>query len=164
MATFTFRTLRTPAQGRTSVTAHEEEAMLNDLKKFLMRGNVIDLAVAVVIGAAFNAVVNAFVEFIVNPLIAAVFGQPDITGVGNLTLRESADPDVADTVLSLGGFLQSILDFLIIGVSLFMVIKAFEKMQERRRQGEDAEEQTPTPSDEAVLLGEIRDLIRVQQR
>lgn len=135
--------------------------MLQDFKKFMMRGNVIDLAVAVVIGAAFNAVVNAFVTFIINPIIAAIFGKPDITGVGNITLRESAE---GDAVLSLGGFLQEVLNFLIIGASLFVVVKAFEKMQERRRRGEAPEEDTPAPSDEALLLGEIRDLLRSQAR
>ena len=135
--------------------------MLQDFKKFLMRGNVIDLAVAVVIGAAFNAVVNAFVTFIINPIIAAIFGKPDITSVLNITLRES---DEGDAILSIGGFLQEVLNFLIIGASLFMVIKAFEKMQERRRRGEVPEEATPTPSDEAVLLSEIRDLLRSQAR
>ena len=138
--------------------------MLQDLKKFLMRGNVIDLAVAVVIGAAFNAVVNAFVEYIVNPIIAATFGKPDIRDVLTFTLREADGPEEVDTILSIGGFLQSLLDFLIIGVSLFLVIKAFEAMQERRRRGEVPEEATPAPSDEAVLLGEIRDLLRSQPR
>ena len=135
--------------------------MLQDFKKFLMRGNVIDLAVAVVIGAAFNAVVNAFVTFIINPIIAAIFGKPDITDVLNITLRES---DEGDAILSIGGFLQEVLNFLIIGASLFMVIKAFEKMQERRRRGDVPEEDTPTPSDETVILGEIRDLLRSQAR
>jgi large conductance mechanosensitive channel len=135
--------------------------VLQDLKKFLMRGNIVDLAVAVVIGVAFNAVVNSFVEYIVNPIIAAIFGQPDIRSVMNITLRES---DAGDAVLSIGGFLQSVLDFLIIGVSLFLVVKAFEKMQDRRRRGEVPEDETPTPSDEAVLLSEIRDLLRTQAR
>ncbi|HEX4902835.1 MAG TPA: large conductance mechanosensitive channel protein MscL [Acidimicrobiales bacterium] len=135
--------------------------VLQDFKKFMMRGNVIDLAVAVVIGAAFNAVVNAFVTFIINPIIAAIFGKPDITGVLNITLRES---DEGDAVLSIGGFLQEVLNFLIIGASLFVVIKAFEAMQDRRRRGEAPEEGTPAPSDEAVLLSEIRDLLRSQAR
>jgi len=135
--------------------------VLQDFKKFMMRGNVIDLAVAVVIGAAFNAVINALVTFIINPIIAAIFGKPDITGVGNITLRES---DAGDAVLSIGGFLQEVLNFLIIGASLFVIIKAFEKMQERRRRGDVPEEDTPTPSDEAVLLSEIRDLLRSQAR
>lgn len=136
--------------------------MLTDLKKFLMRGNVVDLAVAVVIGAAFNAVVQAFVNFIVNPLIAGVFGEPDITDVGNFTLRESDDPEVADTVLSLGGFLQEVLNFLIIGTALFLVVKSFEALQERRANQEVPDEETPTPSDEAMLLSEIRDLLKAQ--
>ena len=137
--------------------------MLRDLKKFLMRGNVVDLAVAVVIGAAFNAVVQAFVNFIINPLIAGVFGEPDITDVWNFTLRESADPEVEDTVLSLGGFLQEVLNFLIIGTALFIVVKAFEKLQERRANQEVPDEETPTPSDEAMLLSEIRDLLKAQR-
>lgn len=133
--------------------------MLQDLKKFLMRGNVVDLAVAVVIGVAFQAVISAFVDHIINPIIAAIFGEPDISGVLAVTLRESAD---GDTVLRIGSFLQALLDFLIIGVALFLVVQAFNKMQERRRRGEDPAEETPTPSDEAVLLAEIRDLLRTR--
>lgn len=134
--------------------------MLQDFKKFIMRGNVVDLAVAVVIGVAFQAVVNAFVEYIINPIIAAIFGKPDITQVLNITLRES---DEGDAILSIGGFLQAVLDFLIIGAALFLVVKSFEKLQERRRRGGAADEETPTPSDEAVLLTEIRDLLATQR-
>jgi len=134
--------------------------VLQDFKKFIMRGNVVDLAVAVVIGVAFQAVVNAFVNYIINPIIAAIFGKPDITQVMNITLRES---DEGDAVLSIGGFLQAVLDFLIIGAALFLVVKSFEKLQERRRRGEEPVEETPTPSDEAVLLTEIRDLLATQR-
>ncbi|HEU5083082.1 MAG TPA: large conductance mechanosensitive channel protein MscL [Acidimicrobiales bacterium] len=134
--------------------------MLQDFKKFIMRGNVVDLAVAVVIGVAFQAVVNAFVNYIINPIIAAIFGKPDITQVMNITLRES---DEGDAVLSIGGFLQAVLDFLIIGAALFLVVKSFEKLQERRRRGDEPVEETPTPSDEAVLLTEIRDLLATQR-
>lgn len=135
--------------------------VLQDLKKFLMRGNVIDLAVAVVIGAAFGLVVASFVDNIINPIIAAIFGKPDISEVLAITLRES---DEGDAVLRIGAFLQQVLDFVIIGTALFFVIKAFEKLQERRARGGEPEEETPTPSDEAVLLSEIRDLLRTQQR
>ena len=135
--------------------------MLQDLKKFLMRGNVIDLAVAVVIGAAFGLVIASFVDNIINPIVAAIFGKPDISEVLAITLRES---DEGDAVLRIGAFLQQVLDFLIIGVALFFVIKAFEKLQERRAGGQDADADTPTPSDEAILLGEIRDLLLTQQR
>lgn len=135
--------------------------MLQDLKKFLMRGNVVDLAVAVVIGAAFGLVVSSFVDNIINPIIAAIFGQPDISEVGAITLREN---DEGDAILRIGAFLQQVLDFVIIGTALFFVVQAFNKLQERRARGEEPETETPTPSDEAVLLSEIRDLLRVQQR
>ena len=135
--------------------------MLQDLKKFLMRGNVIDLAVAVVIGAAFGLVVSSFVDNIINPIIAAIFGKPDISQVLAITLRESAE---GDAVLRIGAFLQQVLDFVIIGTALFFVIQAFQKLQERRARGDVPEEETPVPSDEAILLSEIRDLLRTQQR
>jgi large conductance mechanosensitive channel len=135
--------------------------VLHDLKKFLLRGNVVDLAVAVVIGAAFGLVVSSFVDNIINPIIAAVFGQPDISEVGAITLREN---DNGDAVLRIGAFFQQVLDFVIIGTSLFFVVQAFNKLQERRARGEEPETETPAPSDEAVLLSEIRDLLRVQQR
>lgn len=134
--------------------------MLQDFKRFLMRGNVIDLAVAVVIGIAFQAVVNAFVNFIINPIIAAIFGKPDITQVLNITLRES---DEGDAVLSIGGFLQEVLNFAIIGAALFLVVKSFQALQARRARGEEPIDETPTPSDETVLLTEIRDLLATQR-
>ena len=133
--------------------------MLSDLKKFLMRGNVVDLAVAVVIGVAFAAVISAFVDFILNPIIAAIFGEPDITGVLNITLRDG-DANTAPTVLSIGGFLQALLDFIIIGTAMFFVVQAYNKLQTMRAQTPPDEE--PVPSDEAVLLTEIRDLLRTR--
>jgi large conductance mechanosensitive channel len=133
--------------------------MLQDLKKFLLRGNVIDLAVAVVVGAAFGLVVSSFVDNIINPIIAAIFGQPDISEVGTITLRESAD---GDAVLRIGAFLQQVLDFVIIGTALFFVIQSFQKLQERRAKQEVPDEETPTPTDEALLLSEIRDLLKAQ--
>ena len=133
---------------------------MQDLKKFLMRGNVIDLAVAVVIGAAFGLVVSSFVDNIINPIIAAIFGEPDISEVLAITLRESAE---GDAVLRIGAFLQQVLDFVIIGTALFFVIHAFQKLQERRARGDVPEEETPVPSDEAILLSEIRDLLRTQR-
>ena len=135
--------------------------MLQDLKKFLMRGNVVDLAVAVVIGAAFGLVVSSFVDNIINPIIAAIFGQPDISQVAAITLREGDD---GDAVLRIGAFLQQVLDFVIIGTALFFVVQAFQKLQERRAKQEVPAEETPTPTDEAMLLAEIRDLLKTQQR
>jgi len=131
--------------------------VLADLKRFLMRGNVVDLAVAVVIGVAFGAVISAFVDNIINPIIAAIFGKPDIREVMIITLRES---DAGDAVLRIGAFLQAVLDFVIIGTALFFVVQAFNKLQAMRVTTEPDED--PVPPDDIVLLTEIRDLLRVR--
>lgn len=133
--------------------------MLADFKNFLMKGNVLDLAVAVIIGVAFKAVVDAFVAFIVNPIIAAVFGKPDISGVLAITLREGNE---GDTVLAIGAFLQEVLNFAIIGAVLFVIIKSYESMEARRKAGDLPADEVPAPSDEVVLLTQIRDSL--QQR
>jgi large conductance mechanosensitive channel len=122
-----------------------------------MRGNVVDLAVAVVIGVAFGAVISAFVDNIINPIIAAIFGKPDIREVMIITLRES---DAGDAVLRIGAFLQAVLDFVIIGTALFFVVQAFNKLQAMRVTTEPDED--PVPPDDIVLLTEIRDLLRVR--
>lgn len=131
--------------------------MLDDLKKFLLRGNVVDLAVAVVIGVAFQSVVTSFVDNIINPIIAAIFGKPDVSDVLAITLRET---DEGAAVLQIGGFAQSVLDFMIIGVALFLVVQTYNKLQSMR--AETSPDEAPVPSDEVVLLTEIRDALRTR--
>ena len=126
--------------------------MLEDFRKFVMRGNVLDLAVAVVIGVAFNAVVNSLVDDVIMQVIAAIVGEPDFSDL-TWTLN--------DAVIRYGSFLTALINFLIIAATLFVIIRAFEEMQKRRKvAGEDAAEDK---SDEVVLLSEIRDLLRERQ-
>ena len=125
------------------------EKLLKDFRDFVMRGNVLDLAVAVVIGVAFNAVVTSLVNDVLMQIIAAVVGEPNFNG---LTFT------VNDGIIYYGRFLTALINFLIIAATLFVIIKAFEEMQKRRKSaGEDVAEDK---SDEVVLLGEIRDLLR----
>jgi large conductance mechanosensitive channel len=124
------------------------QAFLQDFKKFLLRGNVVDLAVAVVIGAAFKAIVDSLVNDIVMPIIAAVFGKPDFSDL-TFTLGSS--------VVRYGSFITQVVNFLIIGVSLYVAIKAFEALEARRRAGEEPEPPEPT---EVELLRDIRDALR----
>ncbi|MDE0804351.1 MAG: large conductance mechanosensitive channel protein MscL [Acidimicrobiales bacterium] len=121
--------------------------MIQDLKAFLMKGNIVDLAVAVIIGVAFGAVVTAMVDNIITPIIAAVFGEPDISAVLAI--------DIGDATMRIGAFLQAVLDFAIIGTVLFFIVKAYEATQKK-------EEEVAAPSDEVVLLTEIRDSLRAQ--
>ena len=129
--------------------------MLRGFRDFITRGNVVDLAVAVVIGAAFTSVVNALVENLINPLIAAIFGEPDLSSVGVFTIN--------DAVFSIGAVLTAVINFTIIAAAIyFFVIVPVNAMNERRRRTEVAPGEEAAPSDEALLLAEIRDLLRAQ--
>lgn len=122
--------------------------MLQEFKKFIMRGNVLDLAVAVVIGGAFNKIVTSLVEFIIMPIIGIMMGGRSF---------ESLVVEVGEAQLKYGAFIQSIVDFVIIAASLFVIIKSFEKL---KRKKEKLPEAPPAPSNEELLLTEIRDLLK----
>jgi large conductance mechanosensitive channel len=126
--------------------------MLKGFKAFIMRGNVVDLAVAVVIGAAFTAVVTAFVADIVTPLIAALFGQPDFSG---LTF------EINDSVFRYGAFFNAVISFVIIAaVIYFFVVAPLNVLAERRQRRVASGEPDPEPKPEdIVLLEQIRDLL-----
>jgi large conductance mechanosensitive channel len=130
--------------------------MLDGFKTFIMRGNVIDLAVAVVIGAAFATVVSALTEGILFPLIAAIFGEPDLTNVWTFEINE------AD--FSIGLFLDAVLNFLLVAAALyFCIVFPMNKLAERRARGKEPEP-APVPEPNVVLLAEIRDLLAEQNR
>ncbi|HEX5334218.1 MAG TPA: large conductance mechanosensitive channel protein MscL [Cellulomonas sp.] len=127
--------------------------ILNGFKDFVSRGNAIDLAVAVVLGAAFGAVVTAIVTGIVTPLIAAIFGQPDLTKVGNFTLNQ------AD--FSIGLVLDGLLKFLLIAAAVyFLIVLPMNTLAARRKKG--LVEEPSAPSENILLLQEIRDLLAGQ--
>ncbi|HSR49145.1 MAG TPA: large-conductance mechanosensitive channel protein MscL [Anaerolineales bacterium] len=119
--------------------------MLEEFRKFLMRGNVIDLAVAVVIGAAFTAIVNSLINDIIMPAIGLLIGGVDFTGLSLTT---------GDAVIAYGNFLQAVVNFLLIGLVLFLIVRSVNRFQTKK------EEAPPGPSVEERLLTEIRDLLR----
>jgi large conductance mechanosensitive channel protein len=123
--------------------------MLKELKAFLLRGNVVDLAVAVIIGAAFGAIVTSFVNDIITPLIL----NPALTAAGVKHIAELTWNGVA-----YGSFLSAVINFLVIGTVLFFVVKAAEKAQNFGKKEEAAEEEATAPTQEE-LLAEIRDLL-----
>ncbi len=123
--------------------------MLKELKAFLLRGNVVDLAVAVIIGAAFGAIVTSFVNDIITPLIL----NPALKAAGVEKIAELTWNGVA-----YGSFLSAVINFLVIGTVLFFVVKAAEKAQNFGKKEEAAEEEVAAPTQEE-LLAEIRDLL-----
>jgi large conductance mechanosensitive channel len=126
--------------------------MLKQFRDFLLRGNVVDLAVAVVVGAAFGAVVAALVADLITPLIAAIGGKPDF-GALSFTVNGST--------FRYGHFLNAVLSFVIVAAAIFfLVVKPVGALMERRKAGLEPEAQA-VPED-VVLLGEIRDLLRAR--
>jgi large conductance mechanosensitive channel len=125
--------------------------MLKGFRDFLMRGNVIDLAVAVVIGVAFGAVVTAVVEGLLTPLIGAIGGVKDFSG---------ATFTVNGSQFRYGLVINALISFILVAAAIyFFVIYPLQRIQDMRRRGDVP---TPAPSDEVVLLTEIRDLLRTQ--
>ena len=133
--------------------------MLKGFKEFVLRGNVIDLAVAVVIGAAFTAVVNSIVENVFNPIIAAAFHAEDLVGALPIPIGDSA--------IQLGSVLAAVIQFLIVAVVVYFAfvlpINHLKKVAFIKKQQPTPAETVKTPPTEAELLTEIRDLLAKQQ-
>ncbi len=125
--------------------------MFKEFKKFAFKGKVIELAVAVVIGAAFGKIVTSFVNDIIMPILGVIIGGINFSNLK--IVLAPASGDVAEVAILYGSFIQTIVDFLIIAVSIFLVIRLFNKFKKK-------EEEAPAPSSEAVLLEEIRDLLK----
>ncbi len=139
-------------------------SFLSEFKTFAMRGNVVDLAVGVVIGAAFGKIVSALVDGIVMPPIGLLIGGVNFSDLA-VTLKEAqlaADGSIAQAAVTLnyGAFLQTCFDFLIIAFAIFMVIKGMNSL---KRKEEAKPAAPPAPSNEEKLLAEIRDLLKARQ-
>jgi len=137
--------------------------MLEDFKKFAMRGNVVDLAVGVIIGAAFGAIVSSLVADIIMPVIGAATGGFDFSNYFvKLSSKVTADSLVEakkqGAVLAWGNFVTIVINFVIIAFVLFLVIRAITRMQKKE------DEVPPKPSREVELLTEIRDAIKSQSK
>lgn len=126
--------------------------MLKEFRDFINRGNVIDLAVAVILGAAFTAIVNSLVNDIIMPVIGALLGGVDFTALAI---------QVGDAGITYGNFIQAIINFLLIALVLFLIIRSINRMNRKK---EAAPAAPPEPTAEEMLLREIRDLLREQRR
>jgi len=132
--------------------------VLKDFKEFAMRGNVIDLAVAVVIGGAFGKIVASFVNDILMPPLGLLLGGIDFKDLKTI-LKEATDTVPAVT-WNYGMFIQTLIDFLIIAFAIFMVVRAIAKMQQLKTQEPAPVPPPPEPTNEEKLLTEIRDLLK----
>lgn len=125
--------------------------MLKEFKEFAMRGNVLDLAVAVVIGAAFGKIVTALVENIIMPLVGMLLGGRNY---------ENLAFSVGDAVVTYGIFIQAIIDFIIIAFAIFLFVKLLNRFKRK----EEKKEAVPVPDPQIELLREIRDLLKKEDQ
>lgn len=136
--------------------------MLKEFREFAMRGNVVDMAIGIVIGAAFGKIVTSLVNDIVMPPIGLLMGQVDFSGLfinlgGQDYATLAAATEAGAPVVKYGLFINTVLDFVIVAFAIFMVVRAMNRM---KKQQEAAPAPPPAPSAEQRLLTEIRDLLK----
>ena len=134
-------------------------SMIQEFKTFAMRGNVVDLAVGVVIGGAFGAIVTSLVGDLIMPLIGILTGGVDFSKAAIVLKEASADGKVPAVLLGYGKFIQAIFNFVIVSFAIFMLVKG---MNAAKKKEAEAPAAPPAPSAEEKLLTEIRDLLKKQ--
>ena len=127
----------------------KSKGLAGEFKEFISKGNVIDLAVGVIIGAAFGKIVTSLVDDILMPLIGVLIGGIDFSKL-SFTIKDAS--------VNYGMFIQNIIDFLIVAACIFFIVKAVNKLN--RKKEEPKKEEAPKKSDEVLLLEEIRDLLK----
>jgi large conductance mechanosensitive channel len=129
--------------------------MMKEFKEFAMKGNVVDMAVGIVIGGAFGKIVSSFVANVIMPPIGLLLGNVNFADL-SVTLAEQG-ADGKPVLMNYGAFVQSVVDFLIIAFAIFMVVKGMNSLKKKE---EEAPAAPPAPPKEQVLLEEIRDLLK----
>ncbi|HHU61400.1 MAG: large-conductance mechanosensitive channel protein MscL [Bacillota bacterium] len=135
--------------------------LLKEFKKFALRGNVVDLAVGVVVGGAFSKIVTSLVNDLIMPLLGLVVGRVDLTAL-KIVVREATETAPALAV-TYGAFLQNVLDFLVISFSIFMAIRTLNNLKRKEEEPVEEKPKVPVvvePSAQEKLLMEIRDLLK----
>ncbi|MFP6799847.1 MAG: large-conductance mechanosensitive channel protein MscL [Pseudomonas sp.] len=133
-------------------------SIISEFKAFAVKGNVVDMAVGIIIGAAFGKIVSSFVGDVVMPPLGVLIGGVDFSDLA--IVLKAAEGDVAAVTLAYGKFIQTVLDFLIVAFAIFMGIKVLNKL---KREEEAAPAAPAAPTKEQELLSEIRDLLKTQQ-
>ncbi|MGL5047624.1 MAG: large-conductance mechanosensitive channel protein MscL [Shewanella sp.] len=133
-------------------------SLIKEFKAFASRGNVMDMAVGIIIGAAFGKIVSSFVADVIMPPIGIILGGVNFSDLSIVLL--AAQGDAPSVVIAYGKFIQTIIDFTIIAFAIFMGLKAINTL---KRNEEDAPKAPPAPTKEEELLSEIRDLLKAQQ-
>ena len=130
--------------------------MLKDFKEFAFKGNVLDMAIGVIIGGAFGKIVTSLVNDLIMPIISILTGGLNFTDLKYVITP--AHGDIAENAIAYGSFIQNVVDFLIIAFCIFMFVKLIEKVKKK----EEVKVEAPKKADDVVLLEEIRDLLKAK--
>ena len=143
----------------------EKKSFWSEFKTFIARGNVMDMAVGVVVGGAFTAIVNSLVGDIINPLIGKLFGGVDLSEA-KVVLTEATE-ETAEVAIRYGALIQTIINFIIVALCIFAVVRGINKLKDKMKKEEEEtaeeeakEEEPAEPSEEVLLLREIRDSLQ----
>ncbi|MDJ0656960.1 MAG: large-conductance mechanosensitive channel protein MscL [Xanthomonadales bacterium] len=133
-------------------------SLMTEFKEFALRGNVVDMAVGIIIGAAFGKIVSSLVKDVIMPPIGVLVGGVDFTNLA--IIIQEATEEAEAVVIKYGQFIQTIIDFVIVALAIFVAVKVMNRLK-REKEEEPAEpEAPPEPSDEVKLLTEIRDALQ----
>jgi large conductance mechanosensitive channel len=133
--------------------------MLKEFKQFIVRGNAMDLAVGVIIGAAFGKIVTSLVNDIIMPFIGLILGNVNLTAL-KWILRKGAADGTGELAVTYGQFIQTTIDFVLIAFVIFLLVKGINKLKKKEAPKEPEPVKEPEPTKEELLLGEIRDLLK----
>lgn len=133
--------------------------IVNEFKTFIAKGNVLDMAVGIIIGSAFTKIVNSLVADVITPVISLITGKVNFTEL-KYVIAEATE-QTAENAVKYGNFIQAIIDFFIIALVVFLMVKFVNKTKERfEKKVEETPAEPPKPSNEEILLAEIRDLLK----
>lgn len=144
-----------------------KSGFLKDFKDFALKGNVVDMAVGVIIGGAFGKIVSSLVADVIMPPLGLLLGGADFKELAielKPAVVENGNEVAAAVMLNYGTFIQNVVDFLIIALSIFVVIRTISKLSKKKEEAPAAPVAPPTPSKEETLLTEIRDLLKEQNK
>ena len=138
----------------------KKKGIVSEFKEFITRGNVMDMAVGIIIGGAFTAIVQSLVNDLLMPVIGALFGGIDFSTLKYVVRAADEAAGIEEAAIRYGSFIQAIVNFLLIAIVIFLLVKGINKMRRKKEEPAPAPAPDPEPSEEVKLLTEIRDALK----
>ncbi len=138
----------------------EKKGIVAEFKEFITRGNVMDMAVGIIIGGAFTAIVTSLVNDLLMPIIGAIFGGIDFTSLKYVIRAADEAAGIEEAAIRYGSFIQAIVNFLLIAIVIFLLVRGLNKLRRKKEEPAPAPAPDPEPSEEVKLLTEIRDALK----